>query len=95
MSRIGMDRVHAYEEEMGGYLYEELSRVDGVRALGSPRVHPHTDLTPPLPVGPLKRIVCFPVCRCESTGPSPAPPLGAAPRLRRSMSKGSMPRMCR
>lgn len=34
LSKIGMDRVHAFEEEMSGLLYEQLSAVDGVRIYG-------------------------------------------------------------
>ena len=34
MMKIGMDRVHAYEVEIGGYLYDELSKVDGVTIYG-------------------------------------------------------------
>jgi cysteine desulfurase/selenocysteine lyase len=36
LSNIGMDQVHAYEEEIGGYLYEQLAAVDKVTIYGPP-----------------------------------------------------------
>ncbi|GMH36503.1 hypothetical protein BSKO_04371 [Bryopsis sp. KO-2023] len=36
LSGIGMDKVQSYEEEIGGYLYEKLSAVDGLRIYGPP-----------------------------------------------------------
>jgi cysteine desulfurase/selenocysteine lyase len=36
LSAIGMDAVHRYEEEIGGYLYERLRAVDGVTIYGPP-----------------------------------------------------------
>lgn len=36
LSSIGMDRVHAYEQELGGYLYERLSGLDKVTIYGPP-----------------------------------------------------------
>jgi cysteine desulfurase/selenocysteine lyase len=36
LSTIGMDKVHAYEEEIGGYLYERLAGVEGVTIYGPP-----------------------------------------------------------
>ena len=34
LTKIGMDRVHQYETEIGAYLYEKLSQVDGVTIYG-------------------------------------------------------------
>merc|ERR1719238_1020290 len=34
LAALGMDAVHAYEQEIGGYLYEALSGVEGVRIYG-------------------------------------------------------------
>jgi cysteine desulfurase/selenocysteine lyase len=34
LTAIGMDRVHAYENELGGYLYDALKSVDGVTVYG-------------------------------------------------------------
>ena len=36
LADIGMDAVHAYENEIGAYLYEQLAAVDGVRIYGPP-----------------------------------------------------------
>merc|ERR1712070_745914 len=36
LMELGMDNVHAYEQEIGDYLYEELSKVEGVRIFGPP-----------------------------------------------------------
>lgn len=36
LSTIGMDRIHAYEMELCGYLYERLSGLNGVRIYGPP-----------------------------------------------------------
>mmetsp|Transcript_36924 Transcript_36924/g.91223 ORF Transcript_36924/g.91223 Transcript_36924/m.91223 type:complete len:504 (+) Transcript_36924:134-1645(+) len=36
LTGIGMDRVHAHEVEVGGYLYERLRGVDGVTVYGPP-----------------------------------------------------------
>ena len=36
MMDIGMDKVHAYELEIGAYLYHKLSKVDGVTLYGPP-----------------------------------------------------------
>jgi cysteine desulfurase / selenocysteine lyase len=36
LTKIGMDRVHAYEVEIGKYLYEKLSAVEGVTIYGPP-----------------------------------------------------------
>jgi len=34
LAAVGMDRVHAFEDEIGGYLHQELSRVEGVTIYG-------------------------------------------------------------
>jgi cysteine desulfurase/selenocysteine lyase len=34
LMKIGMDRVHAHEIELGTYLYQQLSEVDGVTVYG-------------------------------------------------------------
>jgi len=34
LTKVGMDRVHAYETEIGTYLYERLSEVEGVTVYG-------------------------------------------------------------
>merc|ERR1719217_389864 len=36
LSGIGMEHVEAYEHELGAYLHEKLSAVDGVRVYGPP-----------------------------------------------------------
>ena len=36
LSKVGMDAVHAYEEEIGGYLYEKLAAVPKVTIYGPP-----------------------------------------------------------
>jgi cysteine desulfurase/selenocysteine lyase len=36
LSAVGMDKVHAYEEEIGGYLYERLAALDKVTIYGPP-----------------------------------------------------------
>ena len=34
LTQIGMDKVEAYEQELGGYLHQKLSAIDGVRVYG-------------------------------------------------------------
>ena len=34
LQSIGMDKIQAFEEEIGGYLYERLTRVPGVKVYG-------------------------------------------------------------
>lgn len=36
LTSIGMDKVHAYEQELGGYLYEQLAAMDKVTIYGPP-----------------------------------------------------------
>lgn len=36
LMRLGMDNVHAYERQLGDYLYTELAKVEGVRIFGPP-----------------------------------------------------------
>ena len=46
--RLGMDRVEAYEQELSKYLWESLSRVDGIKLYG-----------PPPSMGPRAALVAF------------------------------------
>lgn len=44
LTKIGMDRVHAYENELGGYLYDALRSVDGVVVYGPGAKSPRASL---------------------------------------------------
>ena len=44
LTNVGMDRVHAYENELAGCLYDALSAVDGVTVYGPGRAAPRASL---------------------------------------------------